>query len=1497
MTAFRKSFKFGKKSKQIEENLKKLDDESKKTGAFDQKDIIGDFSENNNNTKFDWKREFYSEKDQLQMINLLYEERQQKLKEAIGEEKIKIAEEVENIREVVEKKKELKQLKRVDEHLSNIDVNFYRLRDELVESITYDMFPNIPEIEEKLDNIFSVYGKLNKRISEGFLNEPMGSSQGGDPLSKTDFVTFDQLKQHYSIFLDRISTQLASLGGGGETQLMYLDDVVGIATNPSVYDGKYLKYSHAIRKFVFSDVGTIGITTEIQNLNNVLGLGNTSNLGINVGVSTFNGVTVGGATTALLVQGNVRVIGILTVGSGTVVIDGTNNIIGIGTASLNEVKITQLENLTGQTGNFGGNVNIVGVITANKISASSSITATSFYGNGSNLTGLNVGVGTTTISTNSIVVSGIVTSNSFVKVGGSSTQFLKADGSVDNSTYLTSYTEISTLNNVLSRADNTSTGMVVGVITASSFSGTATSAIYATTSGTSINSNIAGYASTAGIASVSQALTGTPNIVVANVTAVDASFSGNVSIAGTLSYVSLVNLDSVGVITARSGILIGNPTSIGATITALGNAIFSGIVTATSFSGNATSSTYATTAGTATYAISSGIATYATNSGVSTYASSSGIATYATLAGIATYAISSGIATYATNSGVSTYASSSGIATYATNSGVSTYATSSGIATYATSAGIATYANNSGVSTYATSSGIATYATSAGIATYATSAGYVSYATTAGISTSAQSLIGSPNIVVGLVTANYAQISNIRIATYGTNNIFGVSGPLYLDSEWGQVDIVNSLNVNGIGTFKNRVGFVSDLVGLSSAIFVGVVTAQSFKGDGSGLTGIAVSISLNDLTDVNAGGPSTGQVLKWSGTEWNAATDLTAAGGSGIGLTDLSVTVNSSGISTLTYNNTTGIFSYTPPNLSSYLTSSISQNVLMSNGYVFTYDSSAVARFGVIGIGSIPNNNYGDIFWGTSGGVTGFNIENKDTDGGLYLTSVGSNGVVIRSTSSKLSASFVPNGESNLYYDNILRLSTTGVGVTVFGELRINSGVVVSGIVTANEFKGTFTGAVSFASVAGVASTATYATSSVTAITASNLTGTPNLNVGVITATSFVGNITGSSSFASVSGIASALLGTININTTGIITASGGINAPFYIDESEDDDVNYNIPFFDSVAGGDTYRLLQVDNGGLQFNPFLNTLIVSNVSATNYSGSGVNLTGIVTSIVAGIGVTVSNSTGSVTITATSVGIATYATSAGIATYATSAGIATYASSAGIATYATNAGIATNAQGLTGTPNLNVGIITATNFVGNGSGLTGIIASGSGVIVKDSGTVVGTAGTIDFGDNLTVSAISAGIVTVTGSAGGGSSSQFVTTAAGIHTLSNVGVGTTNPISTLQVNRYGVSSGFGTFIAQSGIEQIIDQFNISTNNFKTSEYTIHIEHSSGIHAQKVLVMQNGVTAYSNEYSIMYTTAYRLVSVGSTVSSGTCQLKVTPESGVTGITTYRFSRETLL
>ena len=63
-----------------------------------------------------------------------------------------------------------------------------------------------------------------------------------------------------------------------------------------------------------------------------------------------------------------------------------------------------------------------------------------------------------------------------------------------------------------------------------------------------------------------------------------------------------------------------------------------------------------------------------------------------------------------------------------------------------------------------------------------------------------------------------------------------------------------------------------------------------------------------------------------------------------------------------------------------------------------------------------------------------------------------------------------------------------------------------------------------------------------------------------------------------------------------------------------------------------------------------------------------------------------------------------------------------------------------------------GVCTATSFSGDGSGLTGITASGTGIVVKHDGSTVGTAGTINFSTNLDVTPISAGIVTVTASGG-------------------------------------------------------------------------------------------------------------------------------------------------
>ena len=78
---------------------------------------------------------------------------------------------------------------------------------------------------------------------------------------------------------------------------------------------------------------------------------------------------------------------------------------------------------------------------------------------------------------------------------------------------------------------------VTGVLTATSFSG-----------------SVAGTASNATVAVNAEGLTGTPNINVGSVTGTTGTFSGNVSVGGTLTYDDVTNIDSVGLITARSGI-------------------------------------------------------------------------------------------------------------------------------------------------------------------------------------------------------------------------------------------------------------------------------------------------------------------------------------------------------------------------------------------------------------------------------------------------------------------------------------------------------------------------------------------------------------------------------------------------------------------------------------------------------------------------------------------------------------------------------------------------------------------------------------------------------------------------------------------------------------------------------------------------------------------------------------------------------------------------------
>jgi hypothetical protein len=192
----------------------------------------------------------------------------------------KLNEKISDLRDYIENQTD--HIKNVQEEVCEI---ISKLEVEKLEEKNYELIKKIKYIEE-------VFEKFNtETLTEGLLNEPpeIKNTDSLTPLNQ-NFVTLDQLQEHYRLFINRIQQQLSTFGGGGETQLKYLDDIVGIATNAGAYDGKYLKYDDTIKKFQFSDVtsGISGIT--IQNAGSPLGTATTINFSTNLTATLSSGI-------------------------------------------------------------------------------------------------------------------------------------------------------------------------------------------------------------------------------------------------------------------------------------------------------------------------------------------------------------------------------------------------------------------------------------------------------------------------------------------------------------------------------------------------------------------------------------------------------------------------------------------------------------------------------------------------------------------------------------------------------------------------------------------------------------------------------------------------------------------------------------------------------------------------------------------------------------------------------------------------------------------------------------------------------------------------------------------------------------------------------------------------------------------------------------------------------------------------------------------------------
>ena len=147
---------------------------------------------------------------------------------------------------------------------------------------------------------------------------------------------------------------------------------------------------------------------------------------------------------------------------------------------------------------------------------------------------------------------------------------------------------------------------------------------------------------------------------------------------------------------------------------------------------------------------------------------------------------------------------------------------------------------------------------------------------------------------------------------------------------------------------------------------------------------------------------------------------------------------------------------------------------------------------------------------------------------------------------------------------------------------------------------------------------------------------------------------------------------------------------------------------------------------------------------------------------------------------------------------------------------------------------NAGVVTATSFIGNGSGLTGVTASGTGILVKNSGSTVGTAGTINFGNNLSVGTLSAGAVTVNATSADPANSDvqvaYTVSGSGVYNFTGNGVDSSTNHPELYMYRdtkyrfihnAGNSHPIAIFTAQSGGSKYTDgvTYSDTSNNYTT------------------------------------------------------------------------------
>ena len=620
-----------------------------------------------------------------------------------------------------------------------------------------------------------------------------------------------------------------------------------------------------------------------------------------------------------------------------------------------------------------------------------------------------------------------------------------------------------------------------------------------------------------------------------------------------------------GIISTAGISVLDEGSQVGTSVTTLN---FTGAIISVSNAVNGISTVTVTESGVANYASVAGIATYASIAGIATYASIAGIATYASIAGVATYASNAGVATYASIAGIATYASNAGISTNVIGgiasvtqlsvSGISTLGTvqiSSGIIT-ATSGVVTYYGDGSKLTDILASSivGVSSFATNAGIATnlkgglvgnvpYQSATDTTVFLTNGSSGTILQSN-GVGNAPSWVSAAPAGAITGLTIRDEGT-----IVGSANSVSELNFVGaIVSATSTAGIATitfvdYVSNAGVATALQNSRTFEITGDIVASPISFNGTGNVSLAATIQPNS---VGLGTDTFGDYVKdISGT----ANQITVTGGTGEGSTptlsipnqftapqdvliirDLQVNRNLNVNGNITIGGTSAtIFSQSltisdPDIILGYRTDAFGNDISNDNTAnhggvaVASTEGNPLVQLFIAGIETNPAT-YKKIMWFKAGEFAGLG-----TDAWLMNYAVG------------IGSTQFPSGT---------RLAAGSVQFTE-NDLAVVRNINASGVVTALSFSGNASSA-TFATTAGIATFATTAGIATFATNAGISTFATTAGISTFATTAGIATFAtnaGIATFATTAGVSISVIGGIGsitqLQVTGVSTFTNG---------------------------------------------------------------------------------------------------------------------------------------------------------------------------------------------------------------------------------------------------------------------------------------------------------------------------------------------------------------------